>query len=96
VSPEIGDGWRSFGYALTDFLSLAVAAASATTRSAQIGELGILLPKDLQFPRRERAALASPRSNPDFQEAYSDIGFRLASWRDALVRQVLTSHMASF
>jgi hypothetical protein len=96
VSPEIGDGWRSFGYSLTDFLSLALTSTSASNRPAQIDELESLLPRYLRFSRDERAALASPPTMPTFQHAYMDVALRLASWRDALVRQVLTSHMASF
>jgi hypothetical protein len=96
VSLETGDRWRSFGYSVTDFLSLSVAARSQSSREAQINEINTLLPKGLQFSQKEHAALAAARATPAFQDAYADVSLRLASWRDALVRQVLQAHISGF
>jgi hypothetical protein len=96
MSLATGDHWRSFGYSVTDFLSLSVAPKSDSSREAQIHEINTLLPKGLQFSAKEHAALAQPRSTPQFQDAYADVSLRLASWRDALVRQVLKAHMSGF
>jgi hypothetical protein len=96
VSLETGDRWRSFGYSVTDFLSLSVAARSQSSREAQINEINALLPKGLQFSQKEHAALAAARATPAFQDAYADVSLRLASWRDALVRQVLQAHISGF
>jgi hypothetical protein len=96
VSLATGEGWRSFGYSLTDFLSLSVKAKSTASREAQIREINSLLPKNLQFSAKEHAALRAPRATPAFQEAYADVSLRLTSWRDALVRQVIDAHMSGF
>ena len=96
VSRQTGDGWRSFGYSVTDFLSLSVAPKSSASREAQINEINALLPKGLRFSAKEHAALAQSRSTQEFQDAYADVSLRLAAWRDALVRQVLDSHISGF
>jgi hypothetical protein len=96
VSRGTGDHWRSFGYTVTDFLSLSVAPRSDSSREAQISEIDALLPKELRFPAKEHAALAQPRSTQTFQDAYADVSLRLAAWRDALVRQVLNAHISGF
>jgi hypothetical protein len=96
VSLETGNRWRSFGYSVTDFLSLSVAPKSSSSREAQIDEIHALLPESLRFSQQEHAALAQPRSTPAFQQAYADVSLRLASWRDELVREVLNAHMAGF
>jgi hypothetical protein len=96
VSRQTGDRWRSFGYSVTDFLSLSVAPKSSNSREAQINEINALLPKGLRFPAKEHAALAQPHATQEFQDAYADVSLRLAAWRDALVRQVLDAHISGF
>jgi hypothetical protein len=96
VSLDTGNRWQSFGYAVTDFLSLSVRASSLEARKAQIDELRSLLPKPLRFSPEDRAALLTPRASPPFQEAYRKVSLSLARWRDQLVREVLSAHMAGF
>ena len=96
VSLDAGTRWRSFGYAVTDFLSLSVRASSLEGRKQQIDELRALLPASLRMSAATRADLLAPRASAQFQGAYRDVSLSLASWRDQLVREVLEAHMAGF